>query len=94
MEENEVKGQSEQWRLDKIEIEFKKGQSWEKDSQKQMDRYEGRIRFENGEYEYFQFKVKPDMANKYIFLIAEDIVLAASGLGERVKSSIGKLIQL
>jgi hypothetical protein len=93
MEENEVKGQDEQWRLDKIEIEFKKGQSYEKDPQKQMDRYEGRIRFENGEYEYFQFRVSPDMANKYISLIAEDIVLAASGLGERVKLSIGKLTQ-
>lgn len=93
MDENEVKNQADQWRLDKIEIEFKKGQSYEKDPQKQTDRYEGRIRFENNEFEYFQFRVNPDMSQKYISLIAKDIVLAASGLGERVKSSIEKLVQ-
>jgi hypothetical protein len=89
MKENE----SEQWRLDKIEIEFKRGQSYTSDPVKQVDRYEGRIRFENGEYEYFSFKVNPDMAQRYISLIAEDIVLAASGIGERIKSSISKLVQ-
>ena len=70
------------WKLDKLEIEFK---SWGDDKGK----YAGRIRFENGEYENFTFKIRPDMAQPYIDLIAEDIVKAASNLGERLVVSLG-----
>lgn len=76
------------WKLDRIEIEFKRGY----DHNKTVDRYEGKIRFENGEYESFSFKIRPDMANDYIKLISEDIVKAASALGENLAKSL-KTIQ-
>ena len=77
------------WRLKSINIDFKKGYNFEDDPEKKKDRYEGTIEFENGESEMFRFNVKPDLAQKYIDLIAEDIVVAASDLGERLKSSLG-----
>ena len=85
----EVEKINENWRLQKIEIEFKHGWSHEKDPEKQKDRYEGKITFTNEESESFSFKVKPNMAQKYIDLIATDIVIAATGLGERLKESLG-----
>lgn len=77
------------WKLNKIEIEFKKGYDFKDDPIEKIDRYEGKISFENDEKESFQFRVKPDMAQKYIDLIATDIVTAATGLGERLKESLG-----
>lgn len=73
------------WRLDKIEIEFKKGYKHDKTE----DRYEGKIRFENGEFEMFQFKIRPDMAQSYIDIMAKDIVKCAESLGERLTGSLG-----
>lgn len=78
-----------EWKLKSIEINFKKGFSFEEEPEKQLDRYEGKIKFENGEGESFAFRVKPDMAKRYIELISEDIVTAATGLGERLKESLG-----
>ena len=85
----EVEKLNNKWKLDKIEIEFKKGYDFKDNPIEKMDRYEGKIRFENDEGESFQFRVKPDMAQKYIDLIASDIVTAATGLGERLKESLG-----
>ena len=85
----EVEKINEQWRLKSIDIRFKNGFKFETDPVKQKDRYEGTISFENGENESFSFRVKPDMAQKYIDLIAQDIVLAATGLGDRLKQSLG-----
>lgn len=85
----EVEKINAQWRLKSIDIRFKNGLKFEKDPVKQKDRYEGTISFENEESETFSFRVKPDMAQKYIDLIAQDIVLAATGLGERLKESLG-----
>jgi hypothetical protein len=77
------------WKLKSIEIQFKKGYDWENEVRKKSDRYEGVIKFENDDDESFSFKVKPDMAQIHIELIASDIVTAATGLGERLKESLG-----
>ncbi len=73
---------ADDWKLQKLEIEFQtygvhKGE------------YCGTIRFQNGEFESFQFKIRPDMAQPYIDLIADDIILTASSLGERLIESLG-----
>ena len=77
------------WKLKSLRIDFQQGYEWQKEPEKQKDRYEGMIEFENEEKESFSFRVKPNMANKYIELISEDIVTAATGLGERLKESLG-----
>ena len=70
------------WRLEKIEIEFETfGQH--------KGKYVGKIRFQNGDYESFQFKILPDMAQPYIDLMGKDIVRVASDLGERLLVSLG-----
>jgi len=85
----EIEKLNNNWRLKNIEINFKQGYSFEENPEKKLDRYEGKITFENNEQESFTFRVKPDMAKKYIDLIAIDIVTAATGLGERLKESLG-----
>lgn len=80
---------NDNWKLKSIEINFQKGFNFESDPEKQIDRYEGMIKFENDERESFSFRIKPDMAQQYINLIAQDIVVAATGLGERLKESLG-----
>lgn len=83
--EVENKEPKDDWKLKSLTIEFKKGFSFEKSE----DRYEGSIKFENGESESFQFKVRPDMADDYIKLISADIVKCAESLGSRLIDSLG-----
>lgn len=85
----EVEKLNNNWKLKSIEIEFQKGYDFKDKPEEKFDRYEGVIKFENDERESFSFRVKPDMAQKYIDLIANDIVTAATGLGERLKESLG-----
>lgn len=70
------------WRLQKIELEF---QRWGEDKGK----YVGKITFENGEYESFSFKIRPEMAQPYIELMSKDIVKCAETLGSRLIDSLG-----
>jgi hypothetical protein len=77
------------WRLESIKIDFRTGYDFKENPEERVDRYEGKIVFENEEGESFSFRVKPNMAQKYIDLIANDIVTAATGLGERLKESLG-----
>lgn len=79
------KESKDNWRLKEITIKFQKGYSHEKS----VDRYEGKISFENGEDESFSFRVRPDMAENYIHLMSKDIVTSASDLGNRLIESLG-----
>lgn len=70
------------WKLDKIELEFQK---WGEDK----GNYSGRISFSNGSHESFSFKIRPEMAEPYIKLIGDDIVKGARNLGDRLVKSLG-----
>lgn len=69
------------WKLKKLELEF---QTFGKDKGK----YVGSIHFQNGDYEGFNFKIRPDLAEPYITLIAADVVRAAEQMGERLIQSL------
>ena len=70
-----------QWRLQKIELEFQR-------FGEHKGKYIGSIRFENGEFESFNFKIKPEMAKPYIDLISTDVVKCAESLGQRLIKSL------
>ena len=82
MSEESEKKPGDDWKLKHIELEF---QAYGDDKGK----YTGKVRFQNGDYESFEFKIHPDMAEAYIDLIAADVVKAAEGLGERLIESLG-----
>ena len=82
MEKEQAIEPKDDWRLDKIELEF---QSFGEHKGK----YAGKIRFQNGDFESFSFKIRPDQAQPYIDLIAEDIVKGAESLGQRLLESLG-----
>jgi hypothetical protein len=52
-------------------------------------KYVGLVRFQNDEYESFQFNIRPDIATRYIELISQDLVIAASELGDNLIKSLG-----
>ena len=50
----------ENWRLDKIKIEFKHGYSFNETEAERHDRYEGFISFANGVKESFNLRIPSD----------------------------------
>lgn len=81
VEQAETVKPQDNWKLEKLEIEFA-------DYGENKGKYVGRIRFSNGDYESFCFKIRPGMAEGYIDLIAVDIVKAAQNLGDRLIASL------
>lgn len=71
-----------EWRLQKIEIEYQRY-----GANKGM--YEGKIRFQNDEYESFDFKISPEMAQSYLDLIGKNVVESAESLGSKLIDSLG-----
>jgi len=88
MRRNDNQQMDSNWRLDEINIEFKKGYYYKENSEEKEDRYEGMIRFKNGDNESFKFKIKPDIAQNFIDLISDEIVESATELGEKLKESL------
>lgn len=80
MEENKQPG--DDWKLQSIEIEFQ-------NYGEHKGKYVGKIKFQNGEYESFQFKLYPGMTDKFISLIAEDVVKCSNNLAGRLIESLG-----
>lgn len=60
---------SDEWKLKKLEIEFKEGGE-------HKGKYVGSIFFQNGELESFRFNIRPNMAQAYIDLISSNIVIS------------------
>ncbi|MEG0848466.1 MAG: hypothetical protein RSE50_00780 [Myroides sp.] len=71
----------ETWILKKIEVEF---QSYGEDKGK----YTGKVSFTNGNFESFSFRIRPEMAENYIDLIADDLVKGAENLGADLLKSL------
>lgn len=80
--EVQIKEAKDDWRLQKIELEF---QAYGEDKGK----YVGKIKFQNGQFESFDFKIRPEMAQPYIDLMSADIVKCAESLGSRLIESLG-----
>ncbi len=78
MENNEL---NNDWRLQKIELEFQTYGD-------HKGNYLGKIKFQNGDYESFEFKIRPEMSQSYIDLIGEEIAKHAESLGSRLKDSL------
>lgn len=72
MEKPEVKNQK-QWRLKHISIEMQKYGEFK-------GKYLGKITFDNDESESFTFNIQNDMAERYLKIMANDLVAAASQL--------------
>lgn len=72
---------NEKWRLQKIELEFQQ-------FGEHKGKYIGKIKFMNGEWESFDFKIRPEMADSYIKLISEDVVKCADSLANRLVDSL------
>jgi len=68
---------ADDWQLAHLELELGR---WGDEKGK----YTGTIKFQNGECEYFQFKLRSDLAEPYIDLLASEIVRAADQLAERL----------
>lgn len=73
----------ENWRLQKLTLEFQKGYSFNKTE----DRYEGKIEFTNGENETFSVKLREDMTEPYLKLVSQEVVRNAEVLAQRMANS-------
>jgi len=85
---NENKAPKTGWRLNKIEIEFKKGYSFQEKEEEKHDRYIGKIEFENKDGESFNLKIPADMTTRYLDLMRGDIIKTAETLGAKIADSI------
>ena len=76
-----MEANKETWILIEIKIEF---QTHGEDKGK----YTGRAMFQNGHYENFTFRIRPEIADQYIALIADDLVKGAENLGSDLLKSL------
>lgn len=51
-------------------------------------KYKGSIRFSNSESDEFTFRLNPTLANAYLELIKDTVVLSANELAEKLKKSL------
>ena len=72
------------WKLESIEIKFKRGYSFDGS----IDRYEGVIKFSNGDNESFTFNIDQVKCNEYIKIIAPEIVTTAEVLSNKLLESL------
>ncbi len=88
--ENENKAPKDNWKLNKIEIKFENGRSW-REGDEQHDRYVGKIEFANEASESFNLNIPTEMTERYLKLMADEIVRTAETLGAKIANSIIKL---
>lgn len=73
-----------EWKLQNLKIDFKKGWSHEKS----VDRYEGNLTFSNNVGESFTFNVDQFQAQKFLDIVGAEIIKTAHELGNKVASSL------
>ena len=76
------------WRLENFEIKFKQGYSFEKDPKKQVDRYEGKVTFRNGEMEEFRLNVDQITSQEFLDIISEQMIITTNELVNKIQLSI------
>lgn len=70
------------WKMTDFRVEFQKyGEN--------AGNYTGKVVFENGDSELFAFKLRPNMLQPFINLIAGELALSANSLVDRLQVSIG-----
>lgn len=74
------------WILEKLNIEFKPGYSFNNTE----DRYEGKIEFRNNKGDSFKFNLNEEQTQKYVDVIADDIIKSAKELGSKLSLSLKK----
>ena len=74
----------ENWTLNKLSIEFQKGYSFNETK----DHYVGRIEFSNGENESFVIKLREDMTEPYLKLVAQEVIKNAQQLADRMAETL------
>ena len=73
--------ESQERKLDRLTIQIR--EYWEN-----KGKYEWNIEFKNWDNESFKFKLRPDIATRYISLIADDVVISATDLWDRLLQSL------
>lgn len=76
------------FKLRKFSLEFEHGYSWEKDSEKQKDRYEGYITFSNDIREEFILKIDDDISLQIVKIIANKLAENTESLVKNITNSI------
>ena len=78
-------------KLIKFSLEFERGYSWEKDSEKQKDRYEGYVKFSNDINEEFILKVDDDISLQIIKFIANKLAENTENLVKNITNCINNV---
>jgi hypothetical protein len=73
----------QKWILDSIKIEIIR---WGDD----VGKYKGTIMFRDEESDQFTFQLNPTLANAYLELIKDTVLLSANQLVEKLKQSLEK----
>lgn len=79
MGKSDEEAEKDVWILDEMKIEKKIA----------SDQYTGHVRFRNGHWESFQFRIHPDKVKLYIELVGDDLVRSAGRLSEDLIKSLG-----
>ena len=69
-------------------MEFEPGYSWEKESEKQKDRYEGYVKFSNDLTEDFVLKVDDDISLQIVKIIANKLAENTESLVKNITNCI------
>ena len=75
---------NQNWVLEKLVIEFKRGYSFSNTE----DHYEGKIEFRNGDNECFIVKLREDMAEPYLKLVAKEVIKSSQQLADRMAETL------
>lgn len=79
------------FKLRKFSLEFEPGYSWEKDSEKQKDRYEGYVKFSNDLREDFVLKVDDDISLQIVKIIANKLAENTESLVKNITNCINNV---
>jgi len=79
------------FKLRKFSLEFEPGYSWEKDSEKQKDRYEGYVKFSNDLREDFVLKVDNDISLQIVKIIANKLAENTESLVKNITNCINNV---
>lgn len=81
------------FKLRRFSLEFERGYSWEKESEKQKDRYEGLVTFTNDLREEFVLKVDEDISLQIVKIIADKLAENTESLIKNITNCINNVKQ-